>query len=172
MAVTVKKQVHAESTDGAGAAPNTETVQIDNGQGLPIAGTPMFRAADGYWDVVATNGVVCHGFLAETIDTEKAEGAEIRIVRAQAGTRYVIRCDHDDTDKEIVQASVGNSFGVTVSAVAGSVGYTTLNLNEASTVLFSVVDIMYNKEPLKYALADAPGTAIVTLLAAALLPSG
>ena len=71
MAVTVKKQVYAQSTDGAGAAPNTDTVQIAGSMGLPIAGTPMLQAADGYWDLVATDGQICHGFLAETILTEK-----------------------------------------------------------------------------------------------------
>ena len=171
MAVTPKKQIHLYSTDGAGAAPNTETVQIAASMGLPIAGTPMVQATDGYWDICATDGRICHGFLAETIDTEKSEGDKIRIVRARAGMRYVIRCDSDDSDSAVVQADIGDEFGATISAVAGSVGYTTLNLNETSNTMFKLVDIMYNKDPLTYALADSPGAAIVELTAAALVSS-
>jgi len=171
MAVTVKKQVYAQATDGAGAMPNTDTVQIAGSQGLPIAGTPMVQAADGYWDIVATDGVLCHGFLAETILTEKSEGDKIRIVRASLDARYVIRCDSDDTDSAVVQADIGDSFGVTVSAVAGSVGYATLNLGETAAPLFKLVDIMYNKDPLTYALADNPGVAIVQLVNTALASS-
>lgn len=170
MAVTVKKQIHLLSTDD-GVAPNTDTVQIAGSQGLPIAGTPMVRAADGYWDVVATDGTKIHGFLAETIDTEKSEGDAIRIVRAALNKRYVMRCDSDDTDSAVVQADIGDSFGVTVSAVAGSVGYATLNLGETSAAVFNLVDIMYNKDPLTYALADNPGVAIVELASTALASS-
>ena len=172
MAVTVKKQIFAQSTDGAGAAPNTDTVQIDASMGLLIAGTPMFLNSDGYWDVVATDGQKCHGFLAETITVEKSQGDKVRIIRAQEGTRYVIRCDSDGTDSAVVQADIGDSHGITVSTgVAGSVGYSTLNLNETSAPLFQLVDIMYNKDPLTYALADNPGVAIVTILTTALASS-
>jgi hypothetical protein len=110
-------------------------------------------------------------FLAETVTTELAEGTKIRIVRAQVGTRYVMRCDSDDTDSAVVQADIGDSFGVTVSAASGSVGYATLNLNETSAPLFNLVDIMYNKDPLDYALADNPGVAIVTIVTTALASS-
>jgi len=170
MAVTVKKQIHLYSTDD-GVAPNTDTVQIAGSQGLPIAGTPMVQAADGYWDVVATDGTKIHGFLAETITTELAEGTKIRIIRASLDAQYIIRCDSDDTDSAVVQADIGDSFGVTVSAVAGSVGYATLNLGETSNVVFNLVDIMYNKDPLTYALTDSPGVAIVKLASTALASS-
>jgi len=171
MAATVKKQIHLYATDGAGAAPNMDTVQIAGSMGLPIAGTPMVLAADGYWDLVATDGVKCHGFLAETILTEKSEGDKVRIVRAKLGTRYIMRCDSDDTDSAVVQADIGDSFGVTVGAASGAVGYSTLNLGETGNPLFKLVDIMYNKDPLTYALADDPGVAIVELVETALASS-
>ena len=170
MAATVKKQIHLYSTDD-GVAPNTDTVQIAGSMGLPIAGTPMVQAADGYWDLVATDGILCHGFLAETILVEKAEGSKVRIIRAATDKRYIMRCDSDNTDSAVVQADIGDSFGVTVSAVAGSVGYATLNLGETAAPLFNLVDIMFNKDPLTYALADSPGVAIVTLVATALASS-
>jgi len=165
MAATIKKQIHLLSTDD-GVAPNTDTVQIGGSQGLLTAGTPIVQAADGYWDAVATDGVLCHGFLASTITTELAEGTKIRIIRASTDARYVIRCDSDGTDSAVVQADIGDSFGVTISATTGAVGYATLNLNETSTVLFDLVDIMYNKDPLTYALADNPGVAIAKLTTA------
>jgi len=165
MAATIKKQIHLLSTDD-GVAPNTDTVQIGGSQGLLTAGTPMVQASDGYWDAVATDGILCHGFLAQTITTELAEGTKIRIIRASTDARYVIRCDSDGTDSAVVQADIGDSFGVTISATTGAVGYATLNLNETSTVLFDLVDIMYNKNPLTYALADNPGVAIVKLTTA------
>jgi len=170
MAATAKKQVYVYSTDD-GVAPNTDTVQIASGQGLPIAGTPMVRQADGYWDVVATDGVLCHGFLAATVATEHSEGDKVRIVRAALNKRYVMRCDSDDTDSAVVQADIGDSFGVTVSAVSGMVGYATLNLGETGNPLFKLVDIMFNKDKLTYALADNPGVAIVELVDSALASS-
>ena len=170
MAATVKKQIYLYSTDD-GVAPNTDIVQMASGQGLPIAGTPMVQAADGYWDVVTTDGILCHGFLAEAITTQASEGDKVRIVRARVGARYVMRCDSDDTDSVVVQADIGDSFGVTVSAVSGMVGYATLNLGETGAPLFNLVDIMFNKEPLKFALADDPGVAIVTIVTTALASS-
>jgi len=171
MAATVKKQIHLYATDGAGAAPNMDTVQIAGSMGIPIAGTPMVQAADGYWDKVATDGVKCHGFLAADIPVELAEGTKIRIIRAKTGTRYIIRCDSDGTDSAVVQADIGDSHGITVGAESGAVGYSTLNLNETSAPLFKLVDIMYNKDPLTYALADDPGVAIVELVETALASS-
>jgi len=170
MAATVKKQMWFYSSDD-GVAPNTDTVQIAGSMGLPIAGTPMVQAADGYWDIVATDGVLCHGFLAETILVEKAEGDKVRIVRGNAKHVYAIYCESAGTDSAVVQSDVGDAYGPTISATAGEVGYTTLDLNETTNLMFDCEDIMYNKEPLKYALADAPGVALVRLRASALVSS-
>ena len=170
MAATVKKQIWFISSDD-GVAPNTETVQIAGSQGLPIVGTPMVQAADGYWDVVATDDTLLHGFLAETILTQKSEGDSIRIVRANTKHRLGVYCESAGTDSAVVQANVGDAYGLTISTTAGQVGYTTLDLAEKTNLLVDMVDIMYNVEPLKFALADAPGVAIVRIRASALVSS-
>lgn len=162
MSATVKCQMWLVSTDD-GVAPNTETVQISGSQGLPIVGTPMVRAADGYWDVVASNGTKIHGFLTETIDTEKDEGDTIRIVRADTKCLYAIYCENDGSDSAVVQSDVGDRYAITVSTTAGQVGYATLDLNDTSNAVLSLVDLMANRESIKYSLSDNPGVALVRL---------
>ena len=69
------------------------------------------------------------------------------------------------TDAAATQAMIGNNYGLTVSATAGQVGYTTMDSGNANATV-RVAQVMGNVEPSKYDLSTAPGVALVRFLAA------
>jgi hypothetical protein len=72
-----------------------------------------------------------------------------------------VYCDNNDSDSAAAQTVVGDRVGIRVSSLSGAVGYVTADLNETSTVMFQVIDLLANKETEKFAVADNPGVILV-----------
>jgi hypothetical protein len=170
MAATQKKNPWFWGTTYADP-PSIRICQMAASQGIIMPGAPV-ETASGYIELSDTDDDVLLGFLVGLVDKTKtwpltaelAAADEVKVVIARTGDLYGVYCDSADTDSAVVQANVGTSYGMRVSAVSGMVGYCTLDLGEASHDVFNVVDLAFNVEPAKYALADSPGVAICKLV--------
>jgi hypothetical protein len=168
MAATQKKNIWFWSTTEAGPMPIV-TQQMAASQGVIIPGSPVEMNSSGLLELSDTDDVVLYGFLCGVVDKSTAwplaaalsANDEVRVAVARYGDKFGIFCENNGTDSAVAQASVGTDYGIVVSATAGEVGYTSLDLNETTNVLFTVHDIASNLEPSMYTTSDAPGVAIV-----------
>ena len=176
MAATEKKNIWLHST-ADGVAPEVRTNQkIAASQGIMIPNAPMYLSTSGTWKASDTSdgtGDIIHGFFAgiENADTafpiaaELAANTEIRVLIVDPADTYAVYTENNGTDAAAAQAQVGNQYGLTVSATAGQVGYTTLDTNNSNATV-SVVQVMGNIEGNKFDLTTAPGVCLVKFLEA------
>lgn len=170
MAATQKKNPWFWGTTYADP-PSIRICKIAGSQGVIMPGAPV-ELASGYVELSDTDDDVLLGFMVGLVDksitwpltAELDAATEVKVVIARAGDLYGVYADNNDSDSAVAQSNVGTAYGMRVSAVSGMVGYCTVDLNEASHDVFHIVDIAYNVEPAKYALADSPGVAICKLV--------
>ena len=176
MAATEKKNIWLHAT-ADGVAPEVRTNQkIAATQGIMIPNAPMYLSTSGTWKASDTSdgtGDVIHGFFVgiENADTAfpiaaaLAENTEIRVLIVDPADTYAVYTENNGSDAAAAQAQVGNSYGLTVSATAGQVGYTTLDTNNANGTV-KVSQVMGNIETQKFDLTSTPGVCLVKFLAA------
>ena len=170
MAVTEKKNIWFLSSPD-GTPPPVRTYQYGGGGEIFMPGAPveLTGAADGQCDLVATDDTAMLGYVVGVVDKSKAwpltaalsAGDEVRVAIVRAGDLYAVYADSGDSDTTLAQANVGDVLGIRVSAVAGSIGYVTMDKAETTNTMFRVVDLMANREPSKFSTSDSPGVAIV-----------
>ena len=169
MAVTEKKNIWFLSSPD-GTPPPVRTYQMAASQGIFMPGAPVVFDAAGQLVLVADDGGTMLGYVVGVVDKSKAwpltaalsAGDEVRVAIARAGDLYAAMAN-DDTpnDVALAQTDVNESMAITVSATAGIVGYTTVNNASTTGTMYRCVDLMFNREPSKHALANSPGIAIV-----------
>jgi hypothetical protein len=176
MAATVKKNIWLQST-ADGVAPETRANQkIAASQGILIPNAPMYLSTAGTWKAMATaDGTTDYmqGLLVGLqnagstwpLEAELAGDTEIRVLIIDPDDTYAVYVENNTADAAATQTYVGEQYGLTVSATAGAVGYTTMDVNNANA-LVRVIQVMGNVEPTKHDLTTAPGVALVKVLAA------
>ena len=165
MAVTEKKNIWFY----AGAAPEVRTYKIAASQGALMPGAPLELNANGVCELSDTDDVQILGYLvgaknkatAWPLAAELAANTEIEVAVVQKDQIWAVYCDNNDSDSAAAQTVVGDRVGIRVSSLSGAVGYVTADLNETSTVMFQVIDLLANKETEKFAVADNPGVILV-----------
>lgn len=162
MAVTEKKTMWQWS----GASPKIVERPIAASQGIYMAGTPCYVCTAGTVKIIHTTDGASHpihGFICEGVAAELAVNTLIKIALVDKDAVYALFCDSSDTDSAVTQAAVGNKYGFTVSAVAGHVGYTTLNLGSGSTNVQALVHDIASNFGTPYSTSDNPGVALVKI---------
>ena len=176
MAATATKNIWLQRT-ADGVAPEVVVGKIAASQGILIPNSPMYLSTAGTWKVSDTSdgtGDTYHGILVGLqnatstwpIAAELAANTEIRVQLIDPADYYCVYLENNGTDVAEAQTYVGEQYGLTVSATAGEVGYTSCDVNNANGAV-RVVNIMSNVEPQKFNTTSTPGLAIVQFLAAA-----
>lgn len=173
MAATEKKTMHFVSSPD-GVAPEVVIRQIAASQGIFMPGAPCYISQSGTVKLADTSdgtGDVVHGFivgranktLAWPITAELAANTEVEVLLIDVNDTYAVYVENAGTDAAAPQAMIGDQYGLTVSATAGQVGYTTLNVANANATV-QVIDVMANRNAVKYDLTSTPGVALVKFL--------
>jgi len=118
-------------------------------------------------------GDVVHGFIVGRVDQTIAwpltaaltANDEVLVELIDIADLYAVYVENNDSDAAAPVTIIGNSYGLRVATGAGKIGYTTLDINNAHTTV-NVVDVMANRNAVKYDTTTAPGVAIVKFLAA------
>lgn len=169
MAATEKKNIWFHSSDD-GIAPVTKNVLMAASQGIYMPGAPAYICTSGTAKRCATSASSStdswSGFLLDTITAEHAANDVVKMSMINTRCNYAIYVETSGTDAAATQAMVGDNGGLTVSATTGQIGYTTYDTGNAYDAV-TVQDLMYNLEPSKFALTDAPGVLIVKFMASA-----
>lgn len=158
MAATEKRQMWLYS----GPAPEVVVRQIEASQGIYMAGTPCYVCTAGQVKICATSDGTdaVHGVLLAGVSAELADATEVRVGLITNDQIWAIYLENNGTDLAAGQTLVGDEYGITVSATAGQLGYTTLDTNNSNAVA-QIVDIMPNVEPSKYSTSDTQGVALI-----------
>jgi len=175
MAATEKKQMYVLST-ADGVAPNIVTRKMAASQGIFMPGAPCYVSTSGtvkLSDTADGTGDVHHGFIVGVVDKSTtwpvtaalSANDEVRVQLIDTADLYVVYVENNGSDSAAAQTIVGDQYGLTVSATAGEVGYTTMDLNNANAVV-EVIDIYSNLDPEKETTSTSPGRAVVRFLAA------
>ena len=172
MAASVLKQMWFHSSND-GVQPTIERGLIAATQGIVMPGAPMYRTTSGVWKVATTSNATdsWQGFFSGLVDksatwpliAQQDANTAIRVALISTNNLYVVQVENNDSDATVGQGNVGVEYGLRVGSTAGSVGYTTLDLNNSNDTVV-VVDIMSNREPSKYTTSDSPGWAVVRFL--------
>ena len=177
MAATQKKQMHLLAT-ADGVAPEKVRRPIAASQGIFMPGAPCF--VDGTTgqvtlaDTCDGTGDVFHGFITGLSDktvtwplaAELSANAEVEVELIDVNDYYAVYVEAGGTDAAAPQTLVGDSYGLNVATTpAGVIGYTTMNTSNSNTAVI-VVDVMANRNAIKFDTTTAPGVAIVKFLTA------
>ena len=175
MAATEKKNMWFFSSDD-GVAPRLVTRKIAASQGIFMPGAPCYMSEDGTVKLCDTSDGTdaWHGFIvglsnSDTvwpITAELAVNTEVKVAMIDTSHLYAVYTENAGSDAAVAQTDVGIKYGLVVSATAGEVGYTTLNIAETTQDTVTIENTMWNVEPLRHAAADNPGIALVRFLAA------
>jgi len=180
MAATEMKNIWpVASSDGV--AVELEHGQIAASQGILMPNSPMYLSTAGTWKVsetTDTSGEPFQGLFAGLGDASAtwpitaalAADTDILVHMIDPDDTYKVFIENNGTDAAALQTYVGEQYGLTVSATAGEVGYTTMDVNNANATV-KVVDIEENRT-YKGDLTTAPGVAYVKFLAAASTQAG
>lgn len=166
MAATEKKQVWLFSDNGV--APVVEEGRIAASQGAYMAGTPCYMSTSGQLKLCVTSAAsasAIHGVLLAGVAAAQAANTMVRWARITGDQVWAIYAENAGTDVEATVALIGNIYGITVSATAGEVGYTTCDIGNANTAV-KVMSVLSDKENIKSAITDAPGVLLVSFLQA------
>jgi hypothetical protein len=143
-----------------------------------MPGAPVYIAA-GYATLCHTSnsatGDAWQGFVVGPADPTKTwpiaaeytAGDLVRVMMIDPADIYAAYCTSTATDAAAAQANVGVSYGLTVGAESGYVGYTTINVGDATNVAVSVIDSMGNLDykNSKFSLTTSPGVALCRFIA-------
>ena len=170
MAVTEKKNIWLWSTSD-GTPPPIRTYKMAGTQGVLMPGAPVELNSSGLLELSDTDDVTMLGYVMGVVDKSKAwpltaalsANDEVRVMVVRAGDIYAVYCDNNDSDAAAAQNApvVGTAYGMRVSSLSGAIGYVTLDINETSTTMFTVVDLASNVEPTKFTTSDSPGVVLV-----------
>ena len=165
MAATEKKNIWCYSTeDGLGVEVQTQLIAAS--QGLWMPNTPFYVSQAGTLklsDTADGTGDSYHGLALRDIDAELSANAKVRIGMIEVNDTYAVYLENNGTDLAESQAYVGDQYGLKVSSTAGQIGYTTLDINNANACV-QVVDIMSNRDSVKFDTSTTPGVALVRFL--------
>lgn len=175
MAATEKKQMHWLSSPD-GVAPEVVVRKIAGSQGIFMPGAPGYVSQDGTVKLADTSGTttdVVHGFIVGVVDQTKAwpltaaltANDEVLFELIDTDDLYAVYVETSGTDAAAPVTIIGDQYGLTVSTTATQIGYTTLDTGNAN-VTVQVVDVMANRNAIKYDTTTAPGVAIVKFLSA------
>mgnify|MGYP003138219965 FL=1 len=168
MAATQKKNIWFLSSPD-GTPPPIRTYEYGGGGEVAMPGSPVLIAADGQVDFVADQGTTMLGYLVGVVDKSKAwpltaalsAGDEVRVAIARPGDLWACYCDSAGSDTTVAVSNIGDVIDITVGAESGYVGYVTGDKATSVGDMFTVVDVMFQREPEKFAAADSPGVLIV-----------
>lgn len=164
MAATEKKQMWFwGSSDGL--PPEEVWRPIAATQGVYMAGAPFYISTSGTAKLCDTSdgSDAWHGFANIGPTAQRDANTEIRMSLIKHTHEYAVFVENGGTDAAASQSYVGIEYGLTVSATATQVGYTTLNVANSNDTV-TVKDCAFNLEPYKYASTANPGVLIVTFL--------
>jgi hypothetical protein len=139
-------------------------------EGLLHIGAAVLLNSDGKVNSVAKDGPTMLGYLIGLVDPKLpwpvesdtlTDGVEVRVAIVLPGDLYGIYAETGGSDVALTQANVGDSYGIRKQTSGGRVGYYTMCLNCTDPVMFTIVDLVFNVEGSRFALADNPGVAIV-----------
>ena len=175
MAATEKKQMHWLSSPD-GVAPEVVVRKIAGSQGIFMPGAPCYISQDGTVKLADTSdgtGDTIHGFIVGVVDQTKAwpltaeltANDEVLVELIDADDLYAVYVETSGTDAAAPVTIIGDQYGLTVSTTATQIGYTTLDTGNANATV-QVVDVMANRNAIKYDTTTAPGVAIVKFLSA------
>ena len=165
MAATEKRQMWFVSSPD-GVPPEIREYPIKASQGVYMAGAPVYVTQSGTVQLVATSAGsdALHGVMVKGVAAELVAGTLVKVVMITSEQLWAIYCENNGSDTAIAQSNVGNKYGLVVSATSGQIGYSTMDINDATNVVFIVRDIMSNVEPSKYKTTDNPGVAVVSVI--------
>ena len=175
MAATEKKQMHYLSSPD-GVAPEVVVRKIAATQGVFMPGAPCYVCQSGTVKLADTSdgsGDVVHGFIVGVVDQTKAwpltaaltANDEVLFQLIDTDDLYAVYVENNTTDAAAPVTLIGDQYGLTVSTTATQIGYTTLDVNNANATV-QVIDVMANRNAIKYDETTAPGVAIVKFLSA------
>ena len=139
-------------------------------EGALKPGAALAINSDGKINSVANEGASILGYLLGLVDTTKtwpivslSTGTEVRVSIVRPGDLYGIFADFSGDDVALTQAHVGDSYGIRkqTGGTSGKLGYYTMCTTCTDPTMFTIVDIIFNIEGSRFALADNPGAAIV-----------
>lgn len=154
-----------------GPAPQIETRLIATGQGAYMPGAPCYITSSGVVKLAVTGASATdslYGIILEGEATELAANTEIKVAKFHPDQWWILYCVSGGSDTAAVQTSVGDKLGIVVSATAGQIGYTVVEITDATNITVLVRDLMSNVEPSKYSTSDNPGAVAVSVLPAAI----
>jgi len=176
MAATEKKQMHWLSSPD-GVAPEVVVRKIAGSQGIFMPGAPCYiSSTTGTVTLADTSdgtGDVVHGFIVGVVDQTKAwkltaeltANDEVLVELIDTDDLYAVYVENNGTDAAAPVTIIGDQYGLRVSSTATQIGYTTLDVNNSNTTV-QVIDVMANRNAIKYDETTAPGVAIVKFLSA------
>jgi len=174
MAATEKKQMHWLSSPD-GVAPEVVVRKIAGSMGVFMPGAPCYVSQAGTVKLADTSdgSDVVHGFIVGVVDQTKAwpltaeltANDEVLVELIDADDLYAVYVETSGTDAAAPVTIIGDQYGLTVSTTATQIGYTTLDTGNANATV-QVVDVMANRNAIKYDTTTAPGVAIVKFLSA------
>ena len=174
MAATEKKQMHWLSSPD-GVAPEVVVRKIAGSMGVFMPGAPCYVSQAGTVKLADTSdgSDVVHGFIVGVVDQTKAwpltaeltANDEVLVELIDADDLYAVYVETSGTDAAAPVTIIGDQYGLTVSTTATQIGYTTLDTGNANATV-QVVDVMANRNAIKYDESTAPGVAIVKFLSA------
>jgi len=174
MAATEKKQMHWLSSPD-GVAPEVVVRKIAGSMGVFMPGAPCYVSQAGTVKLADTSdgSDVVHGFIVGVVDQTKAwpltaeltANDEVLVELIDTDDLYAVYVETSGTDAAAPVTIIGDQYGLTVSTTATQIGYTTLDTGNANATV-QVVDVMANRNAIKYDTTTAPGVAIVKFLSA------
>lgn len=167
MAITEKGQLRFYK----GPAPQIENRLIEAGQGAYMPGAPCYITSSGVVHIAKTGASTSdslYGVLLEGQATELAANTAVKVAKFHPDQWWVCYCVTGGSDTPAVQTSVGDKLGIVVSSTAGQIGYTVVEITDATNVTVLVRDLMSNLEPSKYSTSNDPGAVAISVLPAAI----
>jgi hypothetical protein len=175
MAATEKKQMHWISAPD-GVAPEVVVRKMTGSMGIFMPGAPGYVGQSGTVSLADTSdgtGDVIHGFIVGLVDqtitwpltAALTANDEILFQLIDTDDLYAVYVENAASDAAAPVTLIGDQYGLVVSSTAGEIGYTTMNTAN-SNVAVQVVDVMANRNAIKYDTTTTPGVAIVKFLSA------
>ena len=169
MAVSKKKNIWYWEGPGqaSGTAPEIVKTKMTASQGVLMPGAPL-EMSSGLAVVVTTQDTTLLGFLAGSVATPEtwpitaaySVNDEVYVAVVKENGIYAAFCDSGDADSAVAQTNVGIAYGIRVSTVTGSIGYTTIDIGDTDASGWFITDIASNREPEAYTTSDNPGVAL------------
>ena len=175
MVASLKKNMWFARSGYGDVQPEIRNLRIAASQGIFMPNAPCYLSEAGTvkrTDTSDDTDDAWHGIIVGVRDKTTtwpltaalAVNTIVRVQMFRPLDYYKVFVENNGTDSAIAVTDIGDQFGMKVSATAGEVGYTTMDLNSTNNVVCRVEDIMPEFEAQKHAVADNPGIALVRIL--------